>query len=243
MSVDGDFERESITLRLKQLVGGRVYPGVPDDTQLERNSAGAIKPFISVSFDTPYATGNDRSLDGEQEQPHFLPLTVECWGGSDLVAQAVAGEARKLLIGWIASPSSSEIRATPGGGRFSNRSAGAAPTRFVEVQAFETTINLGSNDGAIPTPGGAPGFESVDTIATIAAAAVAKALAEQQITQLRFDFPNPVGEWPIHHALGHIPSVRTYSLAGIRLYTDEESDEQNALLKWADPTAGYAIVQ
>lgn len=192
MSVDGAFERESITQRLKLLVGGRVYPGVPDDLQLERNDAGTIRPFISISFDTPYATGVDRSLDGEEDQPHFLPLTVECWAPADPVAHAVADEARRLLVGWNPSPGASELRATPGGGRFSNRSAGAAPTRFVEVQAFETTINLGDiPDGTVVDPGSPDGGSSIVTVQEL----IDRAL------QQHIDDPTP------HPAYDNMPSL------------------------------------
>jgi hypothetical protein len=242
MSTDPTFERTSILLRAQEyLLGGRVYSSIPDDQRLERGPTGRVRPYAVVHYGTVYRLGTSRSLVGEEEQPHVLPITIQCYAPNIEAAQASAGAVRDLFVGWQASPGSDEIT-SPGGTAYRDRDSAGTPTLYIEAVSLECVFNLGSNDGAVPTPGGAPGFETIDTIETLAAAAVAKALAEQQVTQIRYDFPVPVGSWPIHHALGHVPSVRTYDLMGVRLFTDEESDEQNTLLTWANPTAGFAIL-
>lgn len=238
MSTDGGFERASIEARgAAFLLGGRFYPSVPDEAVLERFASGAIKPYAVVHYGIIYASPDSRSMMGEEDQPHVMPFSVECIAADAEAARAAAGAVRALYVGWEPSPGSESIVA-PGGTSFRDRDSGGAPTRYREVVALETVINVGSNEGYVPTPGGAPGGAALDTIESIVQAYV----ASLSKTFERHDFPNPVGSWPMEHALGRIPSVTLYGRDGRLLLTDVDATEATALATWGSPTAGFAIL-
>jgi hypothetical protein len=238
MSTTGDFERAAIVDRAKQLlVGGRVYTAVPDDAQVTKSPNGTVLPYLVIDFGNAYAIDGDRSLMGEADQPHLLPLRVEAWAATGDVAEKVAGAVREQFIGWHASPSSSEISSASGGG-FSTRSSNAAPSRAVETVALELTFNLGSNDGYAVNPGSPNGGTEIETIRDI----VLEILGEETKSFERHDFPNPVGQWSMVHAFGRIPSVATYSLTGERLLSDVNATTSTVLVTWANPTAGFVIL-
>lgn len=238
MSTDGGFERASIEARgAAFLLGGRFYPSVPDEAVLERFASGAIKPYAVVHYGIIYASPDSRSMMGEEDQPHVMPFSVECIAADAESARAAAGAVRALYVGWEPSPGSESIVA-PGGTSYRDRDSGGAPTRYREVVALETVINVGSNEGYVPTPGGAPGGAAIDTIESIVQAYV----LSLSKTFERHNFMNPVGQWSGVHALGRIPSVALYSLTGELLVSDVTVTETTYLVTWANPTAGFVIL-
>ena len=174
MSFDGDFERLAILARARAyLLGGRVHNGVPDDTDLERNEQGLVKPYAVLHWGAIYASPDDRTIMGEEEQPHVMPFSIACYAPSAQAAQASAGAARSLFVGWQPSPGSEEI-VVPSGLSFRDRDSTAGPTLSVEVVALETVINVGDNGGFAPSPGTlAPGGAPLSDVTTIVNTAIA----------------------------------------------------------------------
>lgn len=248
MSTDGEFERKAIAARARAyLLGGRVYNGVPDDAALERNAQGLVKPYAVLHWGAIYASPSQRSIMGEQDQPHVMPFSVALYAPNADAAQASAAAVRELFIGWIPSPGSEEI-VVPGGLAFRDRDATAGPTLAVEVVPFETVINVGSNDGLTPGPGSDPGTGGTE-IATIEQMIHDALLAytptppggEAGPAEVHA-FPNPVGQWSMVHGLGRPPSVATYSLSGERLITDEVVTANQVVVTWAQGQSGFAVL-
>lgn len=238
MSTDGRFELESIRMRgVEFLVGGRFYTAVPDDQRLERAPSGLPKPYAVLHLGTIYAQTDDRTIMGEEDQPHVMPFSVACYATSADAARSIAGSVRDLFIGWTPSPGSEPITA-PGASSYRDRDAAGTPTLFVEVVGLETVINVGSNDGSVPTPGSAPGGSPIDTIAQIVAGLLGEAVAQP----VRYDFPTPVAEWPMPHSFGRIPAFRAYALDGTRMLAGEVATLTDVNVSWAQPQAGFAIL-
>jgi len=143
MSLDGNPEKDAIETHLKALVGGRVLRNLPEELQLVRdNTTALIKPYIYLSFGSLYPSAEDRSIEGEAQQPHIMPITIECWATVKSAAEATAGAVRTLMIGWdMGIDNASEIAAR-GGGNFESKDASGRPTRFMESVVLVTTINL-----------------------------------------------------------------------------------------------------
>jgi hypothetical protein len=153
VSTDPTFERKSILARARAyLLGGRVFDSIPDDQAVPRNEQGAVKPYAVIHYGTVYRLGTSRSLVGEEEQPHVLPITIQCYAAHIEAARTSAGAVRDLFVGWHASPGSDEIT-SPGGTAYRDRDAAGTPTLYVEAVALECVFNLGSNDGFVPSPG------------------------------------------------------------------------------------------
>lgn len=238
MSTDGTFERASILLRGQQfLLGGRFHDSVPDDARLERSPSGLPKPYAVLHVGTIYAQPDDRTIMGEEDQPHVMPFSVAIYAPTAEVARSAAGSVRETFIGWTPSPGSEPVTA-PGGSAYRDRDAAGTPTLFVEVVGLETVINVGDNDGSVPTPGSAPGGSPIATIEDIVRGLLGDAVAPP----VRYDFPNPVGLWPMVHAFGRIPSFRAYSLTGERLLAGEVATDALVTVEWGQPQAGFAIL-
>lgn len=149
MGVDFDYEQRAIITQMKtRLVGGRVYPWVPDEFVLPTfTDSGVVRPYIVVAFGQPIAMGRDRSLSGEEDQPLTLPVVIECWGSTYDVARKVAGAVRTTLIGFSPSLSAGEVRSASGGGMNTRVTSGAG-SRFLETVALQVDLNLGAFEGA-----------------------------------------------------------------------------------------------
>lgn len=181
MSTDGAFERAGILARGRQyLLGGRFHDSLPDDVHLERSANGRPKPYAVLHFGTIYAQSGDRSIMGEEDQPHVMPFSVACYAQNAEAARDTAGAVRDLFIGWTPSPGSEPI-AAPGGSSYRDRDSSGAPTLFVESVAFETVINVGSNEGFVPSAGTmAPGGAPLATVENLIAAALATHIADPE---------------------------------------------------------------
>jgi len=143
MSLDGNPEKDAIEARLKDLVGGRVLRELPEELQLVRDDlTSLIKPYIYLSFGSLYPSATDRSIEGEAQQPHIMPITVECWAAVKGASEAAAGAVRTLMIGWDPEIDNASEIAARGGGNFESKDASGRPTRFMESVVLVTTINL-----------------------------------------------------------------------------------------------------
>ena len=177
----GGLEQKAVLERAKTyLVGGRVFDYLPDEYELARDDSGQVRPYVVIHFGTVRALPTDRSLEGEEEQPHLMPFTVECWASTYEAARAVAGAVRQTFVGWAPTSSGGEIT-SPGGQSFRDRDSSGLPTRYLEAVALETIINAGSNDGEVIDPAGPVGTVPAQTILE---------LVQAQITLHRND-PTP----------------------------------------------------
>ena len=151
MSLDTTAEEDAILGRLRaNLWSGRVLDEVPDETQIERDPAtGMILPYIVLTFGTLFPFAEDRSIEGEAQQPHVLPFVAESWAATKNDARAGANGVIKLLTGWKPTPdNASEITLTGGGGGFSNYDQGR-PVRFLRPVAGSCIVNMSIDDALI----------------------------------------------------------------------------------------------
>lgn len=143
MSNDGISEQNAIEARLKALVGGRVTSFMPEEAQLAIDTAsGLILPYIVVSFGSFSPVEGDRSIEGEEQQPNFMPVIVECWASNGPAARATAGAVRTLMIGWSPDANNATELAPRGGGWFQKNDAGGRPIRFMESVNLVTELNM-----------------------------------------------------------------------------------------------------
>jgi hypothetical protein len=148
MSFDGVAEVEATIARLKgALVGGRVHDGLPDDTELERDANGVIKPFIIVLSTTPVGMKTERRLAvSEQSQPFVLPITVTAFADTQSAARNTVGGILRQLVGWQPGGANSTPFETPGGYTATRQDAQKKPTRFEQGVNLLTTINMQTDE-------------------------------------------------------------------------------------------------
>lgn len=144
MTFDGYAERTAIFNELKQLAGGRVERGLPDDTLLEKYTEnGLIKPYINVQFGRPIPTTGDRGAGvGERKQPYLMAFTVECYGPTADHAERLAAAVTNLLIDFVPNaPNSGGVKGS-GGYNYTRPVLQNKPTRFIEGCFFTLLLNL-----------------------------------------------------------------------------------------------------
>lgn len=127
---------------LGNLVGGRVYKTqVPDDVQLERED-GTVKPYIVVTFQTPFMSQQGRSVaGGEKKQPYVMSLMVTSFASDADAADAVNDQVLERLVGVRPSASAGEIQMV-GGFSYSQSDAESRPTRYSSGAWFRVNVNL-----------------------------------------------------------------------------------------------------
>lgn len=142
MTFDGYAERTAIFEHLKQLAGGRVERGLPDDLQLEKYTEnGLVKPYINVQFGRPIPTTGDRGMVGERKQPYLMAFTVECYGPTSDHAERLAAAVTNLLIDFVPNPPNSSGIKGSGGYNYTRPVLQNKPTRFEEGCYFTVLIN------------------------------------------------------------------------------------------------------
>lgn len=140
---DGLAEADAILERGKTLVGGRVSEGIPDDSVLELmdDGSGRVKPFIGVLFGEPIPVLRDRTIMGEREQPHLLPISFVTVAADATTARTVSAALLRLYEDWQPSPSASGM--VPAGGyQFGTKSTETKPGQYTRVRQMTTIINL-----------------------------------------------------------------------------------------------------
>lgn len=141
MALDASADETAILERLSVLWGGRVLDELPDESELERDEVGVVKPYIVLTFGVLFPSGQDRSLDGEDAQPHVLPFVAESWGPTKNDARAGAYGVIRRLTGFKPTENSSEIALTGGGGGFANHDQGR-PVMFMRPVAGMCIVNM-----------------------------------------------------------------------------------------------------
>jgi hypothetical protein len=142
MSLDATAEQQAIITRLSTLCGGRVGTDEAEETlRVLDETTGLLKPFMVVTFGAVFVTGRDRSIEGEDQQPHTMPIIVECYASNRNAAGATAGAVRTRLTGFEPTDNSSEI-GLGGGSWFVQRDSAGRPTLFAETVTGTTEINL-----------------------------------------------------------------------------------------------------
>lgn len=58
----------------------------------------------------------------------------------------------------------------------------------------------------------------------------------------RHEFPTPVGQWTVQHALGKVPAIAAFSATGERILGDEAASETSITVTWANPTSGFVVL-
>lgn len=144
MSFDGVAEILATRDRLKaNLVGGRVYLGLPDDEQLERDTNGIVKPYIVVYPTTPITGQTERQMGvGPERQPHILPLTIAAFASTETTALLTVAAIMKWTLGWAPGGDNSTPYEIPGGYSIAKMDAQKKPTRFEQGINLLSTINM-----------------------------------------------------------------------------------------------------
>jgi hypothetical protein len=147
VTFDGYAERTAILNELKQLAGGRVEQGLPDDLQLQKYTEnGLIKPYINVQFGRPIPTTGDRGMGvGERKQPYLMAFTVECYAADADTAGRTAAAVTNLLIDFVPNgPNSGGVKGA-GGFNYTKPIQQSKPTRFAEDCFFTVLLNLSTD--------------------------------------------------------------------------------------------------
>lgn len=142
MSLDAVAEQEAIIARASILVGGRIYQEIPDETKLVLDTNGLVRPYIIISFTPVVPTARDRSLDGEEAQPHVMGVLFECWAATISAASRTAGAVRTRYTGWEPTANNSSQIMLRGGGAWARTDEAGRPIRYLETVSAETIINL-----------------------------------------------------------------------------------------------------
>lgn len=141
MSADGYPEQELLLTRLEVLCGGQIYDSVPEETELARDADGLVLPYIVVSFGDVMPLYGDRSIEGEEAQPHSMVVVMECWGSIQKMVRATAGAVRTRTLGWEANDNAGQM-SLGRGGRFTQTDAEGRPTRYMQSVTAEMPINM-----------------------------------------------------------------------------------------------------
>lgn len=148
MSAEGTPEQQAIEARLADTgacpaLGGRVfYDFVPEETPLERDALGLTLPYAVVDYGELFATGEDRSIEGPEQQPLVQSFVVEIWGARAAAVREAAGQVRVALLGFTpVEGNSSPIELGGGSRRFSRRDTFGKPVSFMVPITGTTTIN------------------------------------------------------------------------------------------------------
>ncbi len=140
---DGQLEAQAILDRLSGLAGGRVYEYQPDDSDLELDSSGKIRPFIIVHFGETIADTTDRTMVGDASQPYILPVTVQYAASNPQDIRSLSAAAKELFMEWQPSPTS-YMPAPIGTQTFPLADTSNRPTRYNRLAHYPVTVNLGT---------------------------------------------------------------------------------------------------
>jgi hypothetical protein len=147
MSTSGVAEQEAtLAYAQAQLLSGRIYDDIPDEAALARDESSPtlpILPYGVLTFDAPFETELDRTLTGPEDQPLIMPVLFEFWAPTRKQAREAAGACRTTFIGWSPSATNATAyQAYRGVGFRNNRDSTGRPTRFVELVALATILNM-----------------------------------------------------------------------------------------------------
>lgn len=145
MSLDAYSEQQAILARSASdvaLAAGRAYDFIPEEQVLAKDALGIkVLPYLVLHFGGLIPLAGDRSIEGEEQQPHTMPVQWECWASSSSEARQMAGQVRTAFTGWAPnSDNASEIRLS-GGTRFDNRDRSGRPSRWCEIVTGELDLN------------------------------------------------------------------------------------------------------
>jgi hypothetical protein len=143
MAFDGQAETEALLTIMATLVGGRIHEALPDDTVLPTmdDGSGRVKPYIVVLTSDPIPKAGDRSLMGERDQAHVLPISIVSIAGDPKTVRDVSAGVVNLLLERALTPSSSPLVGS-GGYSFTEPAPELKPSRFVRTRQFTCDINL-----------------------------------------------------------------------------------------------------
>ena len=112
-------------------VNPRVHEtSLPDEIIPERGADGKVKPYVVVTFQTPFASSQGRAIaGGEQAQPHIMPFMVFAFAGDARTARRLNAIIRRLLVGKRPSDSAGEIK-VEGGGQYDRADNDSRPSRY-----------------------------------------------------------------------------------------------------------------
>lgn len=142
----GQTERDyimSASTGIGALAGGRVFKtAVPDEENLPRLADGKIKPYLVVTFQSPFSGSQGRSVaGGEQKQPHIMSGMAVSFAGDPDSAEALDNAVKRKLVGLIPSSGATPIRLV-GGFSYDNSDTSSKPTRFAAGTWFKFHMNL-----------------------------------------------------------------------------------------------------
>lgn len=145
MSFDATTEQDAILARLRAntpTATGGGYDSLPEEQRLLKDAAGIlILPYFILGFGSLFPVANDRSIEGAEQQPFYMPIIVECWAARAGEARKVAGEVRTAMVGWAPSADNASEIDLQGGGWFDKRDATGRPIRFMESVTALTSVN------------------------------------------------------------------------------------------------------
>ena len=129
------------------LAGGRVFKTkVPDDSELPRDSSGAVRPYVVVTFQSPFFSAQGRSVaGGEQKQPYIMPFMVTAFA-SDADAAEVLIDAVKVMLVGVQPTTGSGVIQLVGGRSYDLADSDSRPTRFASLAWFKVFVNLSLED-------------------------------------------------------------------------------------------------
>jgi hypothetical protein len=140
--LDPTADEDAIEARTKQLCGGRVFVDVvPEESKLETDpDTGLVLPYIILTFGSIFPKATDRSIAGEDQQPHILPMVFECWATTGRAARRTANALLPLFVGWEPSDNASELYLA-GGRSFESRDNAGRPTRAMQSVTAQIEFN------------------------------------------------------------------------------------------------------
>lgn len=125
------------------LCSGRVWETqAPDYIELPRDDDGRALPYLVVTFQTPFASSQGRSIAvGEQRQPYMMAFMVTALSGDVNWSKQANAAVSRRLVGARPSDTAGEIKSVAGFSYFQSDTA-SRPTRFSSGTWFQVPINL-----------------------------------------------------------------------------------------------------
>lgn len=141
-SYTGFTERQNIMAQIATLANGRVFEGMPNDTQIPKKD-GQIQPYIVAMFGRPVPSATDRGMGvGEKKQPYIMAMTFACIAATADLAGRLAARVTERLLDFLPNGDNASPIKGAGGFAYQHIIASNSPSRFEEQPSFETTINL-----------------------------------------------------------------------------------------------------
>ena len=136
-------EQEQILDWLLEIIPRVHETSVLDDDEVERYEDGSVKPYIVVTFQTPFASASGRSIaGGEQAQPHVMPFMVFAFAGDPKTARRLSAKIRVLLVGKRPSDTAGDIK-VEGGGQYDRADNDSRPSRYGSGSFCKVNVGLG----------------------------------------------------------------------------------------------------